>query len=39
MADGGAGFVDHADADSDCNARFEAWQAHVAGDVGGESTG
>jgi len=39
LADCDVGFVDHADADSDCNARLEEWRENVAGDVGGGWTG
>jgi hypothetical protein len=39
LPDGGAGFVDHADANPDCQARFEEWRENVAGDIGGEWSG
>jgi hypothetical protein len=39
LTDGGAGFVDHADANPECQARFEEWRENVAGDIGGEWTG
>ena len=39
LPDGGAGFVDHADANPDCGARFEEWKENVAGDIGGEWSG
>ncbi|USZ69462.1 hypothetical protein NGM10_06930 [Halorussus salilacus] len=31
----GAGFVDHIGANPDCEAGFEAWREHIAGDVPG----
>jgi hypothetical protein len=39
LTDGGAGFVDHADANPDCLARFEEWRANVGADIGGEWSG
>ena len=39
LPDGGAGFVDHAAANPDCEARFEEWRENVAGDIGGEWSG
>jgi len=35
----GAGFVDHLDDSSDCEADFETWQSRIAGDVPGGWSG
>jgi hypothetical protein len=39
LTDGGAGFVDHAEANPECMARFEDWRENVADDVGAEWSG
>ncbi|GGM54371.1 hypothetical protein J2752_000632 [Halarchaeum rubridurum] len=36
IADGGAGFMDHIEANPECEEAFEAWRENVADDVGGE---
>lgn len=39
IRNGGAGFVEHADANADCKTRFDEWRANVAGDVRSEWSG
>ncbi|MGM0604844.1 MAG: DUF7501 family protein [Halobacteriota archaeon] len=39
LADPGAGFVDHLEESSRCDAGFEQWREHIAGDIGGEWIG
>jgi hypothetical protein len=39
LRDGGAGFVDHAEASPECMERFEEWRANVADDVAPEWSG
>ncbi|AHG03871.1 hypothetical protein HALDL1_09855 [Halobacterium sp. DL1] len=39
LRNGGAGFVEHADANADCRTRFDEWRENVAGDVRSEWSG
>lgn len=39
LPDPGAGFVDHLDANPDCEDSFDLWRENVAGDVRGEWAG
>lgn len=36
LTNGGAGFIDHIDANSTCEERFERWRTQVIEDIGGE---
>jgi len=36
LSDGGAGFMDHAEANEVCRARFEAWVENIRDDMGGD---
>ena len=39
LRNGGAGFVEHAEANADCMTRFDEWRENVAGDMNPEWTG
>lgn len=36
LTDGGAGFIDHVDAETECGERFETWLEAIRDDIGGE---
>lgn len=39
LRNGGAGFVEHAEANADCMTRFDEWRDNVTGDMSPEWTG
>ncbi len=39
LADPGAGFVDHIQANDECHQSFDTWRKHVSDDLGGTWSG